>query len=253
MPTTTSWKTPRRAISISRRGLEWFLDCLDRAFDGAEAISAGVLRKARFWEAHGGASFNERQRLVLNRLLDGFEGKLSSSKWAKLTKVSQATAARDIDDLVERNVLRKDAERAAGAPAIRCENKPFANWRSVISVAAHDVYVRGLVRTLAAWNRHGMRGALLHIGSCGRRDIRRKSMHRVPGNVIGVGVVDIAGCRRRRNIHVRFAVRLVERIRWPESPDIAPPVMVQGSRGKRTEGRMRRSETCTMRNCRTAG
>lgn len=89
--------------------LGWFLDCLDRAFDGAEAISAGILRKARFWEAHGGASFSERQRLVLNRLLDGFEGKLSSSKWAKLTKVSQATAARDIEDLVERNVLRKDA------------------------------------------------------------------------------------------------------------------------------------------------
>jgi Fic family protein len=89
--------------------LEWFLGCLDRAFDGAEAILANVLRKARFWESHTGASFTDRQRRVLNRLLDGFEGKLTSSKWAKLTKVSQATAARDIEDLVQQHVLRKDA------------------------------------------------------------------------------------------------------------------------------------------------
>jgi Fic family protein len=101
-------KTQKRDLDITP-WLEWFLDCLDRAFDGAETISANVLDKARFWEAHAGASFTDRQRLVLNRLLDGFDGKLTSSKWAKLTKVSQATAARDIEDLVERNVLRKDA------------------------------------------------------------------------------------------------------------------------------------------------
>jgi Fic family protein len=89
--------------------LHWFLDCLERAFDGAGAILANVLRKARFWEAHADASFTGRQRLVLNRLLDGFEGKLTSSKWAKLTKVSQATAARDIEDLVQRHALQKDA------------------------------------------------------------------------------------------------------------------------------------------------
>jgi Fic family protein len=89
--------------------LRWFLDCLDRAFDGAEAILANVLDKARFWELHSGSSFNERQRLVINRLLDGFEGKLTSSKWAKLAKVSQATAARDIDELIERGILRKDS------------------------------------------------------------------------------------------------------------------------------------------------
>lgn len=88
---------------------QWFLDCLDRAFDGAENILAAVLKKARFWEAHTGASFNDRQRYVLNRLLDGFEGKLTSSKWAKLTKSSQDTALRDIADLVERGILTKDA------------------------------------------------------------------------------------------------------------------------------------------------
>ena len=89
--------------------LTWFLDCLDRAFDGADAILATVLAKARFWELHGGRSFNDRQRLVINRLLDGFEGKLTSSKWAKLAKVSQATAARDIDELIKRHILQKDS------------------------------------------------------------------------------------------------------------------------------------------------
>ncbi|MBI1262756.1 MAG: DUF4172 domain-containing protein [Rhizobiales bacterium] len=89
--------------------LEWFLGCFDRAFDGAEAILATVMKKARFWETYGGQSFNDRQRLVINRLLDGFEGKLTSSKYAKLAKCSQDTALRDIDDLQKRGVLQKDA------------------------------------------------------------------------------------------------------------------------------------------------
>jgi len=89
--------------------LAWFLDCLDRAFDGAEKILAAVLGKARFWQAHAAASFNARQRSMINRLLDGFVGKLSSSKWAKIAKCSQDTALRDIDDLVTRGVLAKEA------------------------------------------------------------------------------------------------------------------------------------------------
>ena len=89
--------------------LQWFLACLDRAFEGAEDILAGVLRKARFWEAYAGAPLNDRQREVLNRLLDGFEGKLTTSKWSALTKASQDTALRDIDDLVKRGILTKDA------------------------------------------------------------------------------------------------------------------------------------------------
>lgn len=88
--------------------MEWFLGCLDRAFDGAEDVLASVMRKARFWEKHAGASFNDRQRAMLNRLLNGFEGKLTSSKWAKLAKCSQDTALRDIDDLVKRGILEKD-------------------------------------------------------------------------------------------------------------------------------------------------
>lgn len=88
--------------------LDWFLGCPGRAFEGAETILASVLAKSRFWKMHADASFNGRQRTVINRLLDGFEGKLTSSKWAKLTKSSQGTALRDIDDLVWRGVLKKD-------------------------------------------------------------------------------------------------------------------------------------------------
>jgi Fic family protein len=93
------------------RWLEWFLDCMSRAFDSVESVLAVVLRKARFWESHAGASFNDRQRLTLSKLLDGFEGKLTSSKWAKLARCSQDTALRDILDLVERSILAKDPAR----------------------------------------------------------------------------------------------------------------------------------------------
>jgi Fic family protein len=89
--------------------MQWFLGCLDRAFDGAEITLSALLRKARFWESHSGESFNDRQQKIVNRLLDGFEGKLTSSKWAKLAKCSQDTAHRDILDLVKRGVLEKDA------------------------------------------------------------------------------------------------------------------------------------------------
>jgi len=88
--------------------LEWFLGCLDRALDGAESTLADVLRKAEFWKKHAGAAFNDRQRDILNRLLDGFEGKLTSSKYAIIEKTSPDTALRDINDLVERGILAKD-------------------------------------------------------------------------------------------------------------------------------------------------
>ncbi len=91
------------------RWLEWFFNCLDHAFDHAETVLASVMQKARFWETHAKISLNERQRAVLNRLLNGFEGKLTTSRWAKLTKCSQDTALRDIDDLVKQGVLVKDA------------------------------------------------------------------------------------------------------------------------------------------------
>ncbi len=88
--------------------LDWFLGCLDRAFDGADTILANVFLKARFWEKHVQASFNPRQRDMLNRLLDGFEGKLTSSKWAKIEKCSPDTALRDITELIDQGILQKD-------------------------------------------------------------------------------------------------------------------------------------------------
>ena len=80
--------------------MEWFLGCLGRAVDGSETTLASVLRKARFWENHSGTTMNNRQRLMLNKMLDGFEGKMNSSKWARLAKCSQDTAQRDIQFLV---------------------------------------------------------------------------------------------------------------------------------------------------------
>lgn len=88
--------------------LEWFLDCLDRAIDGAQSTLIGVLGKAEFWNRISAQPLNERQSSILNRLLDGFEGKLTTSKWAKLGKCSQDTAYRDILDLVERGILQRD-------------------------------------------------------------------------------------------------------------------------------------------------
>ena len=90
--------------------LTWFLECLGRAIDGAEILLAGVMAKARFWERLDDVSLNERQRSVLNRMLDGFEGKLTTSKWAKLTKSSQDTATRDIQDLVKKGILERSTQ-----------------------------------------------------------------------------------------------------------------------------------------------
>lgn len=100
-------ETQKGTLDITT-GLKWFLDCLNRAFASVEETLSMVLRKARFWDSHAGTPLNERQRFMLNKLLDGFEGKLTSSKWAKLSKCSQDTALRDILDLVERGILAKD-------------------------------------------------------------------------------------------------------------------------------------------------
>jgi Fic family protein len=88
--------------------LQWFIGCLGRALDRTETTLASVLRKARFWERQTGVKLNDRQHRMLNMLLDGFEGKLTSSKWAKITQCSQDTAGRDIQDLIEKGVLVRD-------------------------------------------------------------------------------------------------------------------------------------------------
>ena len=87
---------------------DWFLNCLKHALGGAGDTLKAVLEKARFWQRFAAESLNERQIKVLNKLLDGFEGKLTSSKWAKITRCSQDTAYRDILDLVERGAVQKD-------------------------------------------------------------------------------------------------------------------------------------------------
>ena len=89
--------------------LVWFLESLHRALDQAQHMLDAVLIKARFWQRWAATPFNERQVKVLNRLLDGFEGKLTSSKWAAIAKCSADTALRDINDLLVRGVLRKMA------------------------------------------------------------------------------------------------------------------------------------------------
>ena len=90
--------------------MEWFLGCLGRAIDGAQTTLSAILAKARFWEHAQGVPLNDRQRLVLNWLLDGFEGKLTTSKYAQLAKCSQDTALRDILPLVERGILVRNPE-----------------------------------------------------------------------------------------------------------------------------------------------
>jgi Fic family protein len=87
--------------------LSWFLGVLQRAIASSQENLTGVLRKAHFWQRWAGRSLNDRQIKLLNRLLDGFEGKLTSSKWATIARCSSDTALRDISDLIDRGILRK--------------------------------------------------------------------------------------------------------------------------------------------------
>lgn len=86
----------------------WYLQCMGRALSTTEHKMKQVLRKNKFFEKHHSTAFNERQRKIVNLLFDGFEGKLSSSKWAKINKCSADTALRDIQDLLNKKVLEKD-------------------------------------------------------------------------------------------------------------------------------------------------
>lgn len=88
--------------------LTWFLECMGRAIDASDMVLESVKRKAKLWMMPVANTFNDRQRLMLNKLMDGFEGKLTSSKWAKIAKCSQDTATRDIQDLMVKGLLIKD-------------------------------------------------------------------------------------------------------------------------------------------------
>lgn len=103
--------------------VEWFLGCLWRAIDGAQETLSTVMDKKRFWDRIKNAELNERQQRVINRLLDGFEGKLTSSKYAALAKCSQDTAHRDILALVAQGVL---VQNAPGGRSTSYSLKPMA-------------------------------------------------------------------------------------------------------------------------------
>lgn len=87
--------------------LLWFLGCFEQALDSTEDILSAVMRKAEFWERYRDVTFNERQRKLLNMQFDGFFGKLTTSKWAKIAKCSSDTALNDINDLITKGILRK--------------------------------------------------------------------------------------------------------------------------------------------------
>jgi Fic family protein len=90
--------------------LEWFLDCLGRAIEKANELTAGVLAKEAFWRhlRQKSIEISERQRKIINELLDGFEGKLTTEKWGKLAKISHDTALRDIQDLITKGILKQE-------------------------------------------------------------------------------------------------------------------------------------------------
>jgi len=99
--------TQKGDLDISK-WIKWFLDCLINALKSTEKVLARVLFKASFWNKHSETIINERQKKLLNKLLDGFEGKLTSVKWAKIAKCSKDTAIRDINDLIKKDVMLKE-------------------------------------------------------------------------------------------------------------------------------------------------
>ncbi len=102
--------------------IEWFLHCLKNAMLATESSTQKILRKSEFWKLNEATPINERQRLMLNKLFDGFEGKLQTSKWAKMTKTSTDTALRDIKDLVAKGILQATEE---GGRNVNYELKEF--------------------------------------------------------------------------------------------------------------------------------
>ena len=100
-------KTQKGTLDITEWIL-WFLTCMDRALLNADKVLHLVMKKVKFWENYANQSFSERQRKLINRLLDGFEGNMTSSRWASIGKCSQDSATRDIQNLIERKILKKN-------------------------------------------------------------------------------------------------------------------------------------------------
>lgn len=102
-------KTQKETLDVTS-WIKWFCSCLGRAIEKALLTLNTILYKTQFWESLAEISLNERQRKMINRLLDGFDGNLTSSKWAKIAKCSQDTAHRDILDLIDRGIFTKNPE-----------------------------------------------------------------------------------------------------------------------------------------------
>ena len=100
-------KTQKGDLDITE-WLEWFLNCLDGALEATETTLNSVLNKAKYWKLFAEKNINDRQKLMLNKLLDGFEGKLNTSKWAKIAKTSLDSALRDIQNLIDQGILEKE-------------------------------------------------------------------------------------------------------------------------------------------------
>jgi Fic family protein len=105
--------------------LEWFLNCLYHAMQSTEKTTQTILRRASFWARHAQTEINERQRLMISKLLDDFEGKLRTSKWARMTKTSTDTALRDIKDLMDKGILMQTGEGGRSASYVLKEDASF--------------------------------------------------------------------------------------------------------------------------------
>lgn len=103
-------ETQKGSLDITQ-WLLWFFSCLEEAIRRTLCVTRRTVEKARYWEMHCNSEVNERQRKVINRLWDGFDGKLTTSKWAKICHCSQDTALRDINDLISKNMLRDSGEK----------------------------------------------------------------------------------------------------------------------------------------------
>lgn len=100
-------KSQKGTLDITK-WLMWFLNCLENTLLNTENILQNTIYKSSFWQLHANTIINIRQKNMVNKLLDGFEGKLTSSKWAKITKCSPDTALRDMTDLIQKNILKKE-------------------------------------------------------------------------------------------------------------------------------------------------
>lgn len=101
-------KTQKGDLDITN-WIKWFLQCLINALKSTDSVLIRILFKADFWNKHSKTIMNERQKKLLNKLLDGFDGKLTSSKWAKVAKCSKDSAIRDINDLINKDILQKES------------------------------------------------------------------------------------------------------------------------------------------------